>query len=125
MTDLDRLGDAKYLLLTTFRRDGRAVATPVWSARDGDALYVWTAADSGKVKRVRNNGDVTLAPCDFRGAPSGEPVAGRAALLDQADDGHARAVIQRKYGVVGWLTMFGSRIRRGRAGTICMRISLP
>ncbi len=54
---LDRLSAEKYILLTTFRKDGRAVPTPVWAVRDGEALAVWTRADSGKVKRIRHNGD--------------------------------------------------------------------
>ena len=52
---LDRMGDGKYVLLTTYRRDGTPVATPTWVVRDGDALAVWTATDSGKVKRVRRD----------------------------------------------------------------------
>ncbi|MEV5447304.1 PPOX class F420-dependent oxidoreductase, partial [Streptomyces sp. NPDC052644] len=64
VTDLDRLAAEKYVLLTTFRKDGRAVSTPVWAVRDDDTLAVWTVADSGKVKRIRRDGTVTVAPCD-------------------------------------------------------------
>ncbi|GGN46118.1 hypothetical protein GCM10011578_098710 [Streptomyces fuscichromogenes] len=55
---LDRLGTGKYLLVTSYRRNGTPVATPVWVVRDGDALGVWTAADSWKVKRIRAHADV-------------------------------------------------------------------
>ena len=122
--DLDRLGAAQYLLLTTFRRDGRAVPTPLWVARDGDALVVWTPAGSGKVKRLRNRADVTVAPCTFRGEPTGPAVAGTATVLDPAASRTGKALIRRKYGVMGWLTMTGSRIRRGSRGTVCIRITV-
>src|SRR5205814_1991575 len=82
MTDLAELGAAQYVLLTTFRRDGRAVPTPLWVARDADALVVWTPADAGKVKRLRNRADVTVAPCTFRGEPTGPSVVGTATVLD-------------------------------------------
>ncbi|HEX7662619.1 MAG TPA: PPOX class F420-dependent oxidoreductase [Pseudonocardiaceae bacterium] len=63
-TELDRLAASRYVLLTTFRKDGRAVPTPVWAARDGQDLVIWTAANTGKIKRLRNNGTVEVSPCD-------------------------------------------------------------
>lgn len=64
---LSSLGDASFVSLTTFRRNGAGVSTPVWIARDGDELIVTTPRRSGKVKRLRNDPRVTLAPCDRRG----------------------------------------------------------
>jgi PPOX class probable F420-dependent enzyme len=58
---LDELGSAKYVSLTTYRKDGTAVPTPVWMVRDGDELAVWTNARTGKVKRIRRNPDPGLA----------------------------------------------------------------
>ena len=87
MTDLAELGAAQYVLLTTFRRDGRAVPTPLWVARDADALVVWTPADAGKVKRLRNRADVTVAPCTFRGEPTGPSVVGTATEKGKDKDG--------------------------------------
>lgn len=124
MTDLDRLGREKYILLTTFRRDGRAVPTAVWSARDGDSLFVWTVADSGKVKRIRNSGEVTVGPCSVRGVPRGESLSARASLVDAADSKRVRGLIGRKYGLIGRLSMLGSRLRRGRTGSVAIQISL-
>lgn len=125
VSTLDRLADEKYILLTTFRKDGRAVATPVWAVRDGDALAVWTVADSGKVKRIRRSGKVTVAPCDFRGSTHGDAVAGYASLTGSvANDQHIRSIMARKYGLVGRISMFGSRIRRGRHGTVGLRVTL-
>lgn len=122
---LKRLGAGKYLLLTTFRRDGRAVPTPVWVVPDGDdALGAWTAADSGKVKRIRNRQDVLLSACDVRGKPSGDQVAGRAEILGPRDTERYRDLLARKYGVVGRLSLLTSRLRRGRKGTVGLRITL-
>ena len=102
MSNLDRLAAEKYVLLTTFRRDGRAVPTPVWVVRDGDALAVWTVRDSGKVKRIRRDGKVTVAPCDVRGRPHGEATAGHATIAAApAEVDRVRGLIRRKYAVLG------------------------
>ncbi|MFJ8578983.1 PPOX class F420-dependent oxidoreductase [Micromonospora sp. NPDC093277] len=124
MTDLDRLAAEKYVLLTTFRRDGRAVPTPVWAVRDGDALAVWTASDTGKVKRIRRNGRVTVAPCDVRGRPRGAAVPGRAAVSDLVGTRRIRGLLKQKYRLIGRLGLLGSRLRRGECGTVGLRIVL-
>jgi hypothetical protein len=124
MTDVDRLGAEKYILLTTFRRDGRAVATPLWAVRDGGGLACWTVTDSGKVKRIRNGGRVTVAPCDFRGKPLGDAVEGQARIGDEADTARVRGLLGRKYGVVGRLSIWGSTLRRGRTGTVAVLIDV-
>ncbi|WP_446212145.1 PPOX class F420-dependent oxidoreductase [Micromonospora sp. IBSANI012] len=124
MTDLDRLAAEKYVLLTTFRKDGRAVPTPVWAVRDGDTLAVWTAADSGKVKRIRRDGTVTVAPCDVRGRPRGTAVPGQAVLCSPEETNRVRDLIKRKYRLLGRLSLLGSRLRRGERGTIGIRITV-
>ncbi|MDG4834464.1 PPOX class F420-dependent oxidoreductase [Solwaraspora sp. WMMD1047] len=124
MTTLERLGAEQYVLLTTFRKDGREVATPVWVVRDGDALGVWTVADSGKVKRIRRSGAVTVAPCDVRGRPRGEAVPGTAGIVDAAARDRLRDLLRRKYGITGRLVMLGSRLRRGKDGTVGIRITV-
>lgn len=124
MTDIDTLGAEKYLLLTTFRKDGRAVPTPVWAVRDGDELAVWTVADSGKVKRIRRSGDVTVAPCDVKGKPHGAAVPAHASLTDAGRADRIRDLMKKKYGLLGRLVMLGSRIRRGDHGTVGIRIVL-
>ncbi|WP_035805235.1 PPOX class F420-dependent oxidoreductase [Kitasatospora mediocidica] len=121
---LDRLGREKYLLVTSFRKDGSGVATPVWVLRDGEALGVWTAADSWKVKRIRRRADVLVGPCDMRGKPTGPSVPASAEVLDTAGTANYRALLARKYGLLGRLTMFGSRLRRGTDGTVGIRITL-
>jgi PPOX class probable F420-dependent enzyme len=121
-TEVDRLGAGKYLLITSYRRNGTPVATPVWVVRDGDALGVWTAADSGKVKRVRARADVLVGPCDMRGRPTGEQVPATAGICDAEATARIRTLIARKYGLMGRLTLLGSRLRRGVHGTVGLRI---
>lgn len=123
-TTLETLADGKYLLLTTYRKNGTAVPTPVWVVRDGDALGVWSAADAWKVKRVRNRADVLVGPCDVRGNPTGGSVPGRAEVLDDAGTERYRKLLARKYGITGRLVLLGSRLRRGRTGTVGIRVTL-
>lgn len=83
-TKLDALASGKFLLITSYRKNGTGVATPVWVVRDGAALGAWTSADSWKVKRIRNRADVLVGPCDARGKPTGEQVPATAEILDPA-----------------------------------------
>ncbi|MDI9835600.1 PPOX class F420-dependent oxidoreductase [Streptomyces sp. KAU_LT] len=123
-TSLDRLGAGKYLLLTSYRRNGTGVPTPVWVVRDGDALGVWTAADSWKVKRIRARADVLVGPCDLRGRPTGDQVPATAHIADEETGARYRRLVARKYGIMGRLTLLGSRLRRGLKGTVGVRITL-
>jgi uncharacterized protein len=100
VTHLLPLADARFVSLTTFRRSGEAVSTPVWVGRDGEALVVLTPADSGKVTRLRHDPRVELRPCGRFGAVADgvEPVAGRAEVREHPDDvERARATIRRTY----------------------------
>ncbi|MFI1169017.1 PPOX class F420-dependent oxidoreductase [Streptomyces sp. NPDC020801] len=123
-TPLERLAAGKYVLITSYRKNGTPVATPVWVVRDGEALGVWTAADSWKVRRIRNRADVLVGPCDVRGHPTGEQVAARAEVCDPDTSDRYRGLIARKYGLIGRLTLLGSRLRRGRRGTVGIRVML-
>lgn len=122
--DLDSLGSAEYVLLTTFRKDGTAVGTAVWVARGGSELLVWTVSDSWKVKRIRRNPEVLVAPCDMRGRIKGDPAEGTARVLDAEATEQARAAIAKKYGIIGRLAMAASKWRRGRNGTVGLAIAL-
>jgi PPOX class probable F420-dependent enzyme len=107
----DELARERYVNLATFRRDGREVRTPVWIAADGDRLVVYTNGTSGKVKRIRNDGRVRLAPCDARGRVSGDWREARALMRDDAR-GQERglAAVQRKYGWQMGLVLLGSKL---------------
>lgn len=121
---LARLGAAKYLLLTTYRKDGSAVSTPVWVARDGGKLVVWTLRTAGKVKRLARDPRVELAECTFKGGPLGPGVAGTGRVLDGAAEAErVRALIRKKYRVTGWLTVQFSVLRRGRDATVGVELT--
>lgn len=123
-TALDTLAAGKYLLITSYRKNGTPVATPVWVVRDGDTLGAWTAADSWKVKRIRARGDVLVGPCDLRGRPTGKQIPATAEICDPETTARYRTLIARKYGLTGRLTLLGSRLRRGLDGTVGIRITL-
>lgn len=90
----------RYALLVTYRRDGAAVPTPVWFARDGAKVYVWTEVNAYKAKRLRNDDRALLAPCTARGVPVGNPVAARGRVLaDQRERERAAAVIRSSWGL--------------------------
>src|SRR4051812_25499371 len=98
---------SEYVSLTTFRRTGAPVSTPVWAAPDGADLLVWTRTDSGKIKRLRHTARVTVAPCDFRGNTKGDAVDGVAELIEHADWPGALTALRRAYGLrfqLGYLT---------------------
>ena len=83
MSEVSQLGDEPFVSLTTFRRNGEGVATPVWVARDGDALIVLTPAESHKVGRIRRDPHVRLAPSTRTGKlrTGGPLVDGTAAVI--------------------------------------------
>ncbi len=98
-TPLETLGDERYVSLATFRRSGKAVETPVWVAEDGGRLYVFSAGEAGKVKRLRNDTRVRLAPCTARGRVTGDWHEGRGRLVAEPETcGRAYAALRRKYG---------------------------
>src|SRR5579864_7217316 len=83
------LRDHKYISLETFKKSGEGVKTPVWFAADpsvdlsgdGALLYIYTIGNTGKVKRIRNNGHVKIAPCTIKGVPLGDPVDAKAEIV--------------------------------------------
>ncbi|AXG81105.1 PPOX class F420-dependent oxidoreductase [Streptomyces paludis] len=115
MTTLEELGRSRYVSLTTYRKDGTGVATPVWHVVDGGELFLWTRSDSWKVKRIRNNGKALVTPCDVRGrtAPGAVGAEGVARLLDAAGLDRVRKLLAAKYGWQFWLVDRPAMIVRG------------
>jgi uncharacterized protein len=95
------ISDEKYMLFTTFRRDGTAVATPVWvvALEDGEVGF-WTSSGSGKAKRLAHNSRVTVQPSDARGRakPGTEPVEATARLVSGPELEAIRDKVKAKYG---------------------------
>ncbi len=111
------LGDEAFVSLSTFRKTGEAVATAVWIARDGEALIVTTPAESGKIKRLRNDPRVEMRPCSRFGKVKEGAVAvrGTAEILGaQASAGPLAGVVRRKYGLEYRIIMAVERLRDRR-----------
>jgi hypothetical protein len=87
----------KYICLTTFRKSGQGVSTPVWFGEDNGKLYIMTRSDSGKYKRIRNNPRVQIAPCTMRGKIKGPQFPATARILPPEEWAHAKQTIHRKY----------------------------
>ena len=104
--DAEALAESRYLSLTTFRKDGTPVATPVWLARRGRDLVVVTPRSSGKAKRLRNDGHVLLAACDMRGRVQGDVIEGTARLQDDSETAATIDLIKRRYGLIARLSFW-------------------
>jgi hypothetical protein len=94
------LGGQKYISLTTLRRSGAKVATPVWFVQRDGCIYVWAMATSGKVKRPRNNPEVSLAPCKLGGEPLGPYLEGVATISEDDSSEGLNKAFRTKYGLV-------------------------
>ena len=92
----------KYLSLETFRKTGLGVQTPLWFAEQDGELLLYTLADSGKVKRIRNNPRVRIAPSDMRGKLLGDWIDGSARFLEGQEAVRANQALNKKY----WLKRF-------------------
>jgi PPOX class probable F420-dependent enzyme len=121
------LGDEQYVLLTTYRRSGIGVPTPVWAARDGDALVVTTSNRTGKVKRLRRSSQVTVQACGVTGSPrrGSVPVPGRAEILVGRAAKAAAAPLRAKYGVQYRLGRAVERLFGERGHVVILRTTAP
>jgi PPOX class probable F420-dependent enzyme len=118
MSALDQFSKKQYLNLETFRRNGESMKTPVWFVQDGDILYVLTVANSGKVKRIRNNGRVNITPCKVDGTPIGTLVPAQAReIIDTEILQKVNRMLDKKYGLVRKMFSLGVS-RQGRQDSI-------
>ena len=103
------------VLLTTFRRDGTPVGTPVSIAVAGDRAFVRTWEAAGKLRRIRNNPVVEVAPATWRGKPTGSAIRARARLLAEPEAAEAGRALARKHPLLhGLLVPLAHRLRRYR-----------
>jgi len=116
---LEPFENQQYLNLETFRKNGQGVKTPVWFAREGDSLYVWTQADSGKTKRARNVAHVNIAPCKADGTLLGD---WHSATICRDDSPEAvekvRGLFVKKYGLVFHIFALVGKLRRAQYTTL-------
>lgn len=113
----------KYLNLETYRKTGQPVSTPVWFAEQNGVLYIYSLANAGKIKRIRNNPHVRVAPCDFRGKLKGEPVDAEAVILDSAGAERGHTLLNQKYGWMKKAGDFFSRLRGRERAVVAIHVS--
>ena len=118
MNSLEQFSKKKYLNLETFRKSGESMQTPVWFVQAGETIYIQTVANSGKVKRIRNNGRVNIAPCKMDGKLIGAWVPAQAREVTNPEvSTEADRLLDRKYGLMRKMFSLGSA-RQGRQDTI-------
>jgi len=111
----DRFISQKTIALTTFRRNGTPVSTPVNIVVDGDRAYFRTWDKAGKAKRLRRNTLVEIAPSTFGGKPEGDSMRARARLLTDEESRWARRALRRKHPLLqGVAVPLGHRLLRYR-----------
>jgi uncharacterized protein len=115
--------DHKYISLETFKKSGEGVKTPVWFAADptsdlaGDdaRLYIYTIGNTGKVKRIQNNGHVKIAPCTLKGVPLGEWADAKAEIVTGEVASRGMKLLNKKYfplkQILGFFALFSRRER--------------
>ena len=101
---LDQFLDQKYINLETYKKDGTYVRTPVWFVIDNDLIYVITRDSTGKVKRLRNNQDVRIVLCSFKGEPKSEWIKGKAENITGDEANRVINLRKKKYGMFARLS---------------------
>lgn len=113
----------KYLNFESYRKNGAAIRTPMWFAEGDGVLYVYSLADAAKVRRVRNNPRVRVAPCDVRGKLKGKWVEGAATILDESGAARGHECLNEKY---GWMKRLGdfysTRVRHRKRAVMAIRL---
>ncbi|MBH0099570.1 PPOX class F420-dependent oxidoreductase [Salinibacterium sp. NSLL150] len=125
--DFSTLATETYVSVTTFRKSGEPVSTPVWVVADRDRLFVTTAPSSGKVKRVRHTPRVEVTPCDMRGnivegavaVPATAAVRDDTATLDVMD-----AALKKKYGAKYTAIRLAQKVRGTAGQSVALEIRL-
>jgi PPOX class probable F420-dependent enzyme len=118
---------AKYLNLETFRKTGVGVRTPVWFAQDMShgtiaVLYIYSETGAGKVKRIRNNPNVRVAPCTMSGNVRGAWVNGRARVCEGSEAARGQQLLRDKYGLPKIVGDFFSRLMRHKQTVIAVEL---
>jgi PPOX class probable F420-dependent enzyme len=125
MSAIDALGKAQYVNLETFRKNGKGVQTPVWSARDGDNIVIFTEGDSYKVKRLRRDPKIRIAECGVRGALKGPWHDGTGRIVgDEAEKQAALGALHKKYGWQMTLVDWGARLKGSKKNWAVLAIQV-
>jgi uncharacterized protein len=116
-----QLRDKKTISLETYRKNGKAVRTPVWFIDESEELFIRTDSDTGKVKRIRNNPKVRIALSNMRGTIKGGWIDGTARFADDATVERMQGLMRKKYGLMDRLT---GLLGRGKSKTVVIAVHL-
>lgn len=107
----------RFVSVTSFKRDGTGVATPLWSVSDGGRLFAFTDLHSAKVRRVRRDPHVLVAPCLPNGTLRGKTLAAHAQVLtDEAELARVQKLMLRRYRISYRVVMLAYRLGRRLRG---------
>ena len=109
MSNLEEIGSEKCISVETYRKNNQPVQTPVWFVIKDDLIYVVTRDKTGKIKRLRNNQQVKIATCNFKGKVSGEWVSGTAKILSEDETKEVVKWRDKKYGFMAKIAKFLSK----------------
>jgi PPOX class probable F420-dependent enzyme len=126
MSDFSRFRKEEFLSLETYRKNGETIKSPMWFAQDNDALYLWTMADTSKVKRIRNNPHVNIAPCKRMGEVTGEWMTAHATIDDSPIMvAQVEAMLLKKVGLFFRIFRFIDAIRDRQKNSyrICIKLT--
>ena len=126
MSDFSRFRKEEFLSLETYRKNGQTIKSPMWFAQDNDALYLWTMADTSKVKRIRNNPNVNIAPCKRMGEVTGEWMTAHATIDDSPIVvAQVEAMLLKKVGLFFRIFRFIDAIRDRQQNSyrICIKLT--
>lgn len=119
--DISRLGKESYISLETYRKNKKSVRTPVWFIVSDDNVYVVTKENTGKVKRIRYDRDVRIAPCNFRGKIKGDWVNGQAHILRSDDQ---KEILKKRNKKYGFKAALANLFTRGKGNYIVIEIKI-
>lgn len=126
MSDFSCFRKEEFLSLETYRKNGETIKSPMWFAQDNDALYLWTMADTSKVKRIRNNPNVNIAPCKRMGEVTGEWMTAHATIDDSPIVvAQVEAMLLKKIGLFFRIFRFidAIRDRQKNSQRICIKLT--
>ena len=126
MSDFSRFRNEEFLSLETYRKNGDTIKSPMWFAQDNDVLYLWTMADTSKVKRIRNNPKVNIAPCKRLGEVTGAWMTAHATIDDSpVVVAQVEAMLLKKIGLFFRIFRFidAIRDRQKNSHRICIKLT--
>jgi len=121
MYNLEEIESEKYISLETYRKNNQAVRTPVWFVIKNDLIYVVTRDQTGKAKRLRNNQQVKIATCNFKGKVSGEWVSGTAKILSEEE---TKEVVKWRDKKIGFMAKIGKFLTKSKGEFLAVSIKV-